>query len=65
MQRPTIAIAASPDKPFTREELHAKFADCAQLTLDDARMSQVLAGIDTVEALADIRQLARLMAVQA
>jgi len=54
-----------PDRPFTKAELRAKFTDCAQLTLDDARMSQVLAGIDTLETLADIRHLARLMSVQA
>ena len=52
-----------PDRPFTRDELHAKFTDCAQLTLDAGRMSQVLAGIAAVDTMTDIRQLARLMVV--
>ena len=29
-----------PDKPFTREELHEKFTDCAQLTLGAARLRE-------------------------
>jgi len=52
-----------PDRPFTRDELRAKFTDCAQLTLDAGRISQVVAGIDAIETLTDIRQLARLMVV--
>jgi 2-methylcitrate dehydratase PrpD len=52
-----------PDRPFTRDELRAKFTDCAQLTLDAARIAQVVAGIEAIDSLADIRQLSRLMAV--
>ena len=50
-----------PDRPFTRDELRAKFTDCAQLTLDAARMSEVVAAIEAVDTLTDIRQLSRLM----
>jgi 2-methylcitrate dehydratase PrpD len=51
-----------PDRPFTREELHAKFTDCAQLTMSAGRTQQALAQIDAVDALKDVRELARLMA---
>ena len=29
-----------PEKPFTREELHEKFTDCAQLTLNQGAIAQ-------------------------
>ena len=51
-----------PDRPFTREELHAKFTDCAQLTMGAGRIQQVLAQIETIDGLKDVRQLARMMA---
>jgi 2-methylcitrate dehydratase PrpD len=50
-----------PDRPFTREELHAKFSDCAQLTMSAGRIEQALVQIDAVDALKDVRELARLM----
>jgi len=50
-----------PDRPFTREELHAKFSDCAQLTMSAGRTEQALVQIDAVDALKDVRELARLM----
>jgi hypothetical protein len=48
-----------PEKPFTRDELHAKFADCAQLVLGDRRIPAALAAIEAVEMTADVRQLVR------
>lgn len=54
----------APDKPFTRDELRAKFSDCAQLTLDGARIQQVMAGIEGVDALPAIGSLARQMAAR-
>lgn len=54
-----------PDRPFTRQELVEKFTDCAQLVLDAGRIAQVVSGIEAVDTLPDIRQLARLMAVAA
>ncbi len=48
-----------PDRPFTREELHAKFADCAQLVLSPARVQQALAQLESIDALKEIRQLVR------
>ncbi len=51
-----------PERPFTREELHANFTDCAQLTLGADRIQQALGQIEAVNALKDVRQLARIMA---
>jgi 2-methylcitrate dehydratase PrpD len=52
----------SPEKPFTREELHAKFTDCAQLTMNRERIPKVIAQIEAVDTLNDVRPLARMMA---
>lgn len=52
----------SPEKPFTREELHAKFSDCAELTMSRERIPKVIAQIEAVDTLNDVRQLARMMA---
>jgi 2-methylcitrate dehydratase PrpD len=48
-----------PDRPFTREELHEKFADCAQLVLSQNRIQEALKQLESVENLANIRQLVR------
>jgi 2-methylcitrate dehydratase PrpD len=48
-----------PDKPFTREELQAKFADCAQLVLSPERVQRALAQIESIETLKDIRDLVK------
>jgi 2-methylcitrate dehydratase PrpD len=49
----------APDRPFTRQELHDKFADCAQLVLSPPRVQQALAHIESIDGLKDIRQLVR------
>jgi 2-methylcitrate dehydratase PrpD len=51
-----------PEKPFTREELHGKFADCAQLVLSEPQVRRALAAIEAVEAMPDVRQLVRAVA---
>jgi 2-methylcitrate dehydratase PrpD len=48
-----------PDKPFTREELHAKFADCAQLVLSADRIQRALAQIESIDTLKDVRELVK------
>jgi 2-methylcitrate dehydratase PrpD len=48
-----------PDRPFTREELHEKFTDCAQLTLNQARIARALDQIENVEAMKDVNELVR------
>src|SRR5205809_4565543 len=46
-----------PDRPFTRAELHEKFADCASSSLTAARAQRALELIESVDRLADIREL--------
>jgi 2-methylcitrate dehydratase PrpD len=47
----------SPDKPFTRAELLEKFADCASLALSADRTRRAVEQIESVDRLANIREL--------
>jgi 2-methylcitrate dehydratase PrpD len=40
-----------PDRPFTREELHAKFADCAQGVIKADRVRAALDAIESIDRL--------------
>ena len=51
-----------PDRPFTREELHEKFTDCAQLTLNQARIARALDQIEDVERIKDVSELVKTLA---
>jgi 2-methylcitrate dehydratase PrpD len=51
----------SPEKPFTRAELHAKFADCAALVLPSDRIPRALETIESLESVKDIRQLVQVL----
>ncbi len=51
-----------PDKPFTRAELHAKFSDCAQLTMTAPRIARALEQIEGVDGLKDVGALVRALA---
>ncbi len=46
-----------PDRPFTREELRAKFADCASLVLSEANIRRALEAIDSVDRMPRIGEL--------
>src|SRR5205085_2669724 len=48
-----------PDKPFTQAELHDKFTDCAQLTLQAERIPKAIAQIEAVDRLKDVGVLVR------
>jgi 2-methylcitrate dehydratase PrpD len=48
-----------PDRPFTREELHEKFAECAALVLPQAGVEETFAMVETIEKLPDITSLIR------
>jgi len=56
------AYRGGPDRPFTRDELHAKFADCAQLTMGPERITRALAAIEGVQEMPSIRQLVAALA---
>ncbi|HUR35577.1 MAG TPA: MmgE/PrpD family protein [Vicinamibacterales bacterium] len=51
------AYRGGPDRPFTREELHAKFTDCAQLTMAADRIPAAIAAIEGVQTSPSIRTL--------
>jgi 2-methylcitrate dehydratase PrpD len=51
-----------PDRPFSREELHGKFSECAALIVSPPVMTETLATIESLETLSDIRDLVRILA---
>jgi 2-methylcitrate dehydratase PrpD len=59
IQRSDDKYRGGPERPFTREELHGKFEDCAQLVLRRDRMAGALAAIESVDRIQDCRQLVR------
>ncbi|HKB10870.1 MAG TPA: MmgE/PrpD family protein [Vicinamibacterales bacterium] len=56
------AYRGGPDRPFTREELHAKFTDCAQLTMAPDRIAKALQAIEGVQEMASVRTLVAALA---
>jgi 2-methylcitrate dehydratase PrpD len=50
-----------PENPFTREDLKAKFDDCAGLVLAQDRLTPAFNAIESVDSLSDIRQLVRML----
>jgi 2-methylcitrate dehydratase PrpD len=50
-----------PERPFTRAELHEKFADCASLILPAEKIGAALAAIESVDRLARIDELVTAM----
>ena len=57
MQASDDAYRGGPDRPFRREELHAKFSDCAQLTMKPDQIARALAAIEGVQEMTSIRTL--------
>ncbi len=62
VQRADDRYRGGPEKPFTPAELHAKFADCAQLTMRPGRIDDALDHIERVERLKDVGELVRALA---
>jgi 2-methylcitrate dehydratase PrpD len=46
-----------PDKPFTREELHDKFTDCASLVLQPAAIGATLDRLESLEQVRNVREI--------
>jgi 2-methylcitrate dehydratase PrpD len=46
-----------PEKPFTREELHGKFRDCASLVLRPEAIDILLTRLESLEELRSVREL--------
>jgi 2-methylcitrate dehydratase PrpD len=54
-----------PDRPFTRDELHDRFNDCATIVLTEETTRRALSQIELVDQLKDIRELTRTLTIQA
>ena len=52
-----------PDLPFTREELHEKFSDCASLVLSESAVDETFSVMESLENLPDISELVRVLSV--
>jgi 2-methylcitrate dehydratase PrpD len=50
-----------PDRPFTRDELHEKFTDCAGLVLSPSSITETLRVVESLEDVADITDLVRIL----
>ncbi|MBI3050194.1 MAG: MmgE/PrpD family protein [Acidobacteria bacterium] len=50
-----------PEKPFTREELHGKFTDCASLVLRPETIEETLHRLESLEQARNIRELVRVL----
>jgi 2-methylcitrate dehydratase PrpD len=46
-----------PEKPFTRDELHEKFTDCASLVLRPEAITETLERLESLEQMRNIREL--------
>lgn len=46
-----------PEKPFTRDELHDKFTDCAALVLRPEAITETLERLESIEQMRNIREL--------
>lgn len=46
-----------PERPFTREELHEKFTDCASLVLRPEAIAETLDRLESLEQVRNIREL--------
>jgi 2-methylcitrate dehydratase PrpD len=54
-----------PDHPFTREELHEKFTECAALVLPDPAITDILSLVESIENVPDITALVSLLSTAA
>jgi 2-methylcitrate dehydratase PrpD len=50
-----------PDRPFTRDELHEKFTDCASLVHEPGRRDEIFRVVERLEDLGDVAALAALL----
>jgi 2-methylcitrate dehydratase PrpD len=53
-----------PDNPFSREDLRAKFEDCAQVVLSAAQIQRAFTEIEAVEKVGNVRQLVQTLSAR-
>jgi 2-methylcitrate dehydratase PrpD len=51
-----------PDLPFTRQELHEKFSDCASLVLPPSGIDETFSAVESLDGMKDIGELVRVLA---
>lgn len=56
------AYRGGPDKPFSTEDLHEKFLECASVVLSAAASLRGLELLESVEAVADVAQISKALA---
>ena len=54
-----------PENPFSREDLRAKFEDCAQLVLPSAQVQRAFTTIESVDTLGSVRDLIQALSPRA
>ena len=57
VQEADARYRGGPEKPFTHDELHEKFTDCASLVLRPEAIAQTLERLESIEQMRDIREL--------
>jgi len=63
LERTERAATGHPDKPITREQLEAKFLECARLAIDEETAAAVLADLWELPGLDSVADLHRRLAV--
>jgi 2-methylcitrate dehydratase PrpD len=62
VERADERYRGGPDLPFTRDELHEKWSDCASLVLEPAVVERAFEIVERLEDLDDVSTLVRLLA---
>ena len=61
VQKAAEQYRGGPDLPFTREDLHEKFTECAELVLGKAEVTETIRAVESMEDLPDITGLVSLL----
>ena len=62
LQEPAEVYRGGPERPFTRQELHGKYRDCAEGVLDDARLARSLELLESLDELDNVHELVETLA---
>ena len=65
VQRSDDRYRGGPDNPFSRDDLRAKFVDCAQLALPQASLEKAFTSIESVDTMASVRTLVQTLSPKA
>jgi 2-methylcitrate dehydratase PrpD len=62
VQKADERYRGGPDRPFTREELHEKFTECAELVLPAPAMADTLRAVESLDRAPDVSALVQALA---